>query len=1127
MNSVKSLVQKEEYIALAINKYILQTAKVPKVLDGTVYVLDWDKLLVDEYLGKNFNRFNPLLNKNITVVFDSSNNAYIKGVVTSNTSSEYDSDYKFLYNFYTNYIYRVNTRPPVDTTESNLYKGSRVLYSTTQQEVVNVINSGSSVLLSNDTCTASTYFYELELNKLTYKYCKTNLTSIDVYQKSPVFLDDYKDLAYIKSDIGAKAYVMKNNFWYEYYFQGNVAPYWIPTGDGTVLTVVDDTLTLEQRLLAYIPSAKDVLIRNDGGCMLANGDIFCWGNNEYKKAGVQNYGQLDSTLSADYVNTPVMLRVQSLDTIPDSEIDTTINNYKWHNNPYRIKFEKIGINSKNVCGISPYFESLGVGGDLYCNGLLDSDNFQDLSISGESENSTLKRNIHFYNDNTDADTTNNKFLKDIAMVEDVIAVLTYSGEIYTIGTNKNGALGINNTDLSFSSAVPTLVNNGGQVFTKIFALRDLRTFGAIDSLNRFWIWGERLDGTNYYEPTLLAAGKEFDSDNIFINPEEFILKGLVDKVFYRTYDSSGSIDIVSLSIPSTAINATYYDYKGTELIGYITENMQFGGTSALKTCYTKDLYSCTTTEDTIFNGSFNSLNDATNKVNGTDFGSFSNISIFTNKEVSTVSEVSYLTYEENFEDSSTTGWNIGYIHDGGSVASKFLGRYGKNRIVTSSGAETLYKIFNLGSDWANKNVKITFDMYEIDSWDAGYWYQDNLNGMKESFYVYINGKQVDADIYVTDNLPDDTKEGVSFGANIPGTYDCAYCDEKHTYTYVITLDSNGSFRLGFGAILGEDYTNESFGIDNIKITTQIDNVTFTNGVYTEDFENKKSDGWNVPRGPVPYVETSYPYFVDYPIYEDYHIHDGIKTHDTYFLGRFNKLSYGGTIYHGNSDGSQEVSKIFSFGSNYAGKEVRIEYDFFRIDNWRNDPYYTIDKFYDFINDTKTEVYPSGAPSASQNDIADTQSTHDYKYHYSKTAYLDEYGAIKLGFGAYIKDNYIDQTSWGVDNIKFTLTGNTDPNYNPPSGTQWDINTKLPFVCAMTGLDTASQMYCWGNVGRAIPILSTSLYDVSKITTLNKLFITQSSEKNNSIVFDEFNNNGKLFLKYPTYIGGFDYPFYFK
>ena len=80
---------------------------------------------------------------------------------------------------------------------------------------------------------------------------------------------------------------------------------------------------------------------------------------------------------------------------------------------------------------------------------------------------------------------------------------------------------------------------------------------------------------------------------------------------------------------------------------------------------------------------------------------------------------------------------------------------------------------------------------------------------------------------------------------------------------------------------------------------------------------------------------------------------------------------------------------------------------------------------------------------------------------------------------------------------------------------------------MTGLGSQSQMYCWGQARRTLPIISTSLYDDSKISTLNKLFVTQDSDINSQMSYDEFNNNGKLFLQYPTYMGGFDYEFYFK
>ena len=64
MNNIKNVIQKEEYIALAINKYILQTATIPKDSDNK---LDWDKLVTEEYLGINFNKTNPLTNENMEI----------------------------------------------------------------------------------------------------------------------------------------------------------------------------------------------------------------------------------------------------------------------------------------------------------------------------------------------------------------------------------------------------------------------------------------------------------------------------------------------------------------------------------------------------------------------------------------------------------------------------------------------------------------------------------------------------------------------------------------------------------------------------------------------------------------------------------------------------------------------------------------------------------------------------------------------------------------------------------------------------------------------------------------------------------------------------------------------------
>ena len=117
----------------------------------------------------------------------------------------------------------------------------------------------------------------------------------------------------------------------------------------------------------------------------------------------------------------------------------------------------------------------------------------------------------------------------------------------------------------------------------------------------------------------------------------------------------------------------------------------------------------------------------------------------------------------------------------------------------------------------------------------------------------------------------------------------------------------------------------------------------------------------------------------------------------------------------------------------------------------------------------------------------------------------EYGAACCYTGQAIEDE-----SWGIDNVHVKVK-----------------ETDKKFFCAMTGLGSSSQMYCWGNIARSVPILSTSLYDVSKISTINKLFVTKEADRNSQMSYNEYYNEGKLFLKYPTYIGGFDYEFYFK
>lgn len=1070
MNDIKSLIQKEEYISLALNKYILQTGTFPKKDDDS---LDWVKLMVEDYLGENFNKINAITSENIIVIFDVNNNAYIKGIIEE--ESDYKDEYKYLYNFYANKVFRVNTIPPKNILKSELVKGTQVLYNDLQKEIASLITKNNEkIFLPSQTqnCEAEKYFYELNNEKLTYKYCRVDKTSLSVYQESPIYVEDWNDLKFIRTNIGASAYVQQNNEWFEYYYQGNLGIPWIPVGEGEKLSNQQEEETAYiEKISSYIPNAKDLFIRQSGGCILANGDIFCWGNNDYKKAGISSSGQLDTTLSPAYVNTPVMLKTQ-IDSITIGLTTYDLNAIKWYNNPYRVKFDQISMNRSSVCGITKIFEYVeGIatykfGGDLYCNGNITSKYYEDLA-SNATESNILKRNKFIYTGKLSKLKNDNAiYLKDIAMIEDVIALLSDKGKIYVIGKNYKGSLGLGSSDYFYSISEPTSVNvDSNLVFKKIFALRDSRTFGAIDSNNIFYIWGER--GSNVItKPTAIANSKKFNPDAIFVNTNEFVLKD-VDGVYYKTKGNL-EIEAITSSLEGTPISLSYYkDNKNNEYLLYINENLKLKGTSSLLSCRESDESSlCDNNSNEVFDSSLNYLNTENNAVSD-NLANFTNVSIF--KLDHEIQEIS-----ENFEN-GIVGWNNTNTYNGGTQASTFLGRFASG----SSASDYLNKTFDFGSANANKDINIIFDFYEMDSWDDEY------------FRVYINGQKKHEKKYKY-NRNDGGTSLVVDGSSWSGA------EEKHKIMINTNLDSNGRIKLAFSSTLNESVSNESWGVDNIEIYRTSDSKL----LVRNDFE--PITGWS---------NTTTTAISDNG--------DASQIPSTTFLGRF-PVSY--------SNGNPYIlTKTYTFPG-YANYEVDIEFDFYEIDTWDGERF----EFYannellavdHFVMDGQQYLKDSNITGINLQDNIGPETGYvaDQTYRYKIRTKLNSNAQVTLKFqtnleftdSAYANywskfDEGIDNESWGIDNVKVKLK-----------------ETYKKFVCAMTGIEDSSQMYCWGNVARSMPILSTSLYDVDKISTINKLFITQDGEKSNQMSFDEYFNDGKLFLKYPTYISGFNYPFYFR
>jgi len=236
-------------------------------------------------------------------------------------------------------------------------------------------------------------------------------------------------------------------------------------------------------------------------------------------------------------------------------------------------------------------------------------------------------------------------------------------------------------------------------------------------------------------------------------------------------------------------------------------------------------------------------------------------------EVSANQTVSDVLVEEDFEGGAT-GWSDNVTTNLGGELTEFLGRFGG-----TDGKEGVSKTFNLGMENAGKIVTVEFDMFEIDSWDGSNSFNlENEDGNAESFQVFINGSKVADDEYDafsedenTDGK-DDSDGGVQVG-NLSydenggwedKDYERGNNEEIHHYSIEARVDEYGNIKLGFGSTLNEAIENESFGIDNIKIShsdsLEADAILVTdtddNSVEVENhevmFDNNYINVWGNP-----------------------------------------------------------------------------------------------------------------------------------------------------------------------------------------------------------------------------------------------------------------------------------------
>ncbi|MEZ9566089.1 tandem-95 repeat protein [Vibrio artabrorum] len=161
---------------------------------------------------------------------------------------------------------------------------------------------------------------------------------------------------------------------------------------------------------------------------------------------------------------------------------------------------------------------------------------------------------------------------------------------------------------------------------------------------------------------------------------------------------------------------------------------------------------------------------------------------------------------DNFE-SGSNGWNTGTESSQGFESGDMLGRIGG-----TGGEEAVSKTYDIPSDVSE--VNISFNFYEIDSWDG------------ESLQIFVGGEELtsldnsafrteDGTTTLYDSAGNEVGEvvhGVSQGEGFSG-----WNDQAHQINLTVPVE-DGQLELGFGSTLNQEVSDESFGIDNIEIT---------------------------------------------------------------------------------------------------------------------------------------------------------------------------------------------------------------------------------------------------------------------------------------------------------------------
>lgn len=154
---------------------------------------------------------------------------------------------------------------------------------------------------------------------------------------------------------------------------------------------------------------------------------------------------------------------------------------------------------------------------------------------------------------------------------------------------------------------------------------------------------------------------------------------------------------------------------------------------------------------------------------------------------------------EDFEGGAS-GWTDNTTTVGSASFTEFLGRFTggigqqNSKTYSLSGTQTL--------------VSISFDFYEIDSWDT------------EAFRVYVDDVLFSSIAY--SHGVNDVPGGIVTNLLPRLNYGFAsWPDQTYRYSFDIATTAS-TLKLGFGSSLNQGISDEAWGVDNVRITSNAD-----------------------------------------------------------------------------------------------------------------------------------------------------------------------------------------------------------------------------------------------------------------------------------------------------------------